>query len=400
MKQFVLSIALIALFYGTFAQNKTLSVGTTTPNPNAALHVESPTNNQGAILPRLTTAQRTAMAGILGATDAGILLYDSDLKALFIWDGNSWESSAKLAMPFKDSVFTATGTTDLFALKYNNAENKRVMRIESLNKSNGSSALSVSNNSSGLGLYVQNTNDTSSVSTVYVANNSNNVSIPGPAGVYSEATGLGGAPGSFRVINPGNNRSAIYAETLGNGTTLTARQNGTNGNAAFFHVINAGNNGSSVYARNDGTGTAINALTTGSGYAGSFEVTNVANTNPAVMVQTAGLGSAIQANHSNGGLALDINVGGIKNSIVTESTPGVLTTRAGVINIDVAGTYELSTAGRVDGETIIITNSTSPVNLVRIQLDVNYVVDLQNEFQTATFVFVNGTWRGTGAFAP
>ena len=57
-----------------FAQNKTLGVGVATPNPNAALHVESPTGNQGFIMPRLTSSQREAMIPLLTAADKGLML--------------------------------------------------------------------------------------------------------------------------------------------------------------------------------------------------------------------------------------------------------------------------------------------------------------------------------------
>ena len=68
-------VFLTCLTTQTFAQNKTLGVGTTTPNPNAALHVESPTNNQGFLMPRLTTVQRNAMTGVLTAADQGLVLF-------------------------------------------------------------------------------------------------------------------------------------------------------------------------------------------------------------------------------------------------------------------------------------------------------------------------------------
>jgi hypothetical protein len=42
---FLVSVATTYLF----AQNKTLGVGTASPNPNAALHVESPTNNASTL---------------------------------------------------------------------------------------------------------------------------------------------------------------------------------------------------------------------------------------------------------------------------------------------------------------------------------------------------------------
>ena len=96
MKNFILLfVFMLALAVHAQAQNKTFSIGPTSPNLNAALHVESPTNNQGVIMPRLTTAQRTAMS--LNATDIGLQLYDTDLKGIYVWDGTGW-SPQVLAM--------------------------------------------------------------------------------------------------------------------------------------------------------------------------------------------------------------------------------------------------------------------------------------------------------------
>src|SRR4051812_10738229 len=80
----------------SFAQNKTLGVGTPTPNPNAVLHVESPTGNQGFIMPRLTTAQRNAMTSLpLTASEEGMMVYDKDQKKIYIWGGSDWKLPAK-----------------------------------------------------------------------------------------------------------------------------------------------------------------------------------------------------------------------------------------------------------------------------------------------------------------
>ena len=59
-----LKLSLYALVLGlttsaVFSQNN-VGIGTTTPNPNAALDIQS--TNQGVLVPRLTTAQRTAIA--------------------------------------------------------------------------------------------------------------------------------------------------------------------------------------------------------------------------------------------------------------------------------------------------------------------------------------------------
>src|SRR3546814_513966 len=95
-------LAGLCLFFSSsgllLAQNKTLGVGVTTPNPNAALHVESPTGNQGFIMPRLTTAQREAMTSLLTAADQGLILFDTDLSSIFIWDGVVWTSTSQFTV--------------------------------------------------------------------------------------------------------------------------------------------------------------------------------------------------------------------------------------------------------------------------------------------------------------
>jgi hypothetical protein len=61
MKRLLLSSRLVIIVSCfALAQNKTLGVGTSSPDPNPALHVESFISNQGFLLPRLTTAQRSA----------------------------------------------------------------------------------------------------------------------------------------------------------------------------------------------------------------------------------------------------------------------------------------------------------------------------------------------------
>lgn len=73
------------------AQN--VGVGTSTPNKNAILDVTVPdpaTAPQGMLLPRLTTTQKTALAGSLAAVDEGMVVYDTDINSMFMWDGAAW----------------------------------------------------------------------------------------------------------------------------------------------------------------------------------------------------------------------------------------------------------------------------------------------------------------------
>lgn len=537
MKNFFL---LLVLFFSTtlvYAQNKSLGVGTATPNPNAALDVSSPTNNQGALMPRLTTGQRTAMTGILGAADAGLLLYDIDEKTLYIWNGTAWESSSKVRYPQVDTISTLPPNGNALRLVYNGTDigNFGVAHFENMNPNAGFSAIFGRTNSATNGAAdfmvsnPANTNDAVGVTTnalngragafslnnagsrnyaLYAQSNGdstgaavhgNNVgngfgvfgksagSKFASAAVYGEHVGTGDAAGAFRINNVGNTYSALYGETNGSGSAIFGNQLGTGragqfqignatstsaalrgftnglGYAGFFTINNASSTVSAVYGETNGalTSAAVYGLNTGNGFgvvgrangsafgsaavygeqlgtgdaAGAFRINNVANTSNAVygetngtasainanqlgtgrgmiaqinnagnaqsafLAQTNGTGPAIVANQSNGGLAVDITAGGIKNSFVTESTPGEITAKTGIVNITTAGTYTLSTAGRVNGETIIVTSEVA-LDTVDIDLGGGWLVRFTDVNQAATLVFINGNWRGTGAIQP
>jgi hypothetical protein len=272
-------ILLVLLFAAitSYSQNKSLGVGTATPNPNAALHVESPTNNQGFIMPRLTTVQRTGMGSLLTSADNGLMLYDTNLKTIFIWDGAAWKNTAevaggsRLSYPYKDSVTSTLTGNDVFALKYNNAANKRVLRIESLSATNGSSAVSVQQNGTGIGIFSRVDNPAAGTSAVFGTTNSNLGGAVAPVGVYGESTGTGSLGAAFRVNNAANNFPAVYAETNGIGS------------AARLVSLNAASTAPALVVVNAGTGSAIQ--TTGKIQAGEFigngsGLTNVTASNP------------------------------------------------------------------------------------------------------------------------
>ena len=70
------------------AQEYSAGVNINSPNPNAVLHLVSPFNNQGLLIPVLTTAQRRSMS--LSAVDNGLLVFDGDLGLFYFWrDGIS-----------------------------------------------------------------------------------------------------------------------------------------------------------------------------------------------------------------------------------------------------------------------------------------------------------------------
>ena len=86
-------VAFVALFLCSFVDSfAQVGIGTTTPSANAVLELKSPDNNQGFLVPRLTTAQRTAttFTSALAAADAGLLVFDTDTNKFYYWIGSAW----------------------------------------------------------------------------------------------------------------------------------------------------------------------------------------------------------------------------------------------------------------------------------------------------------------------
>ncbi|MCF7560890.1 hypothetical protein L3X39_09610 [Sabulilitoribacter multivorans] len=78
------SIALLFFFIFQTNVNSQIGIGTTTPHASSILDITSTT--QGVLTPRMTTAQRTAIA-----TPAdGLLVYDTDEDSFYFYDGVSW----------------------------------------------------------------------------------------------------------------------------------------------------------------------------------------------------------------------------------------------------------------------------------------------------------------------
>lgn len=296
------------------AQNKTMGVGVATPNPNAVLHVESPTGNQGFILPRLTTAQRTAtgFVSVLGPADNGLLVYDTDLSTVFTWDGSAW-SGPQLTLPYADTVTSAPDGSNLLRLVYAGSDpgNVGVAHFENMNPNSGFSAIFGRTNSAtnGVADFVvnnpENNNDGISVTTNgvgsagrFTVNNTGgltpaiwaqtNSNQPLSAAVYGLNTGTGDAAGVFRINNAASTFSAAFAETNGSGPAVYASQLG---NGPGIYVVKNGGgsaNVAAVFSRHLGA----------SGYAGIFQNENAANPRSALFAESVGTGESIWAQKS------------------------------------------------------------------------------------------------------
>ena len=95
MKKIILFIFTIIASATTFAQ---VGIGTTTPDTSSALEIES--TDKGLLIPRMTTAQRTAIA----TPAMGLLVYDTDTKSIWNYDGTAWVEGSGGAGKFVDGA--------------------------------------------------------------------------------------------------------------------------------------------------------------------------------------------------------------------------------------------------------------------------------------------------------
>ncbi|MCF6297575.1 MAG: tail fiber protein [Flavobacteriaceae bacterium] len=80
-----LLISSVTLFsQNTFPTNGNVGIGTTIPDISAVLDLTA--NDKGILIPRMTTIQRTAIA----IPAIGLLVYDTDSKAMWNYDGTAW----------------------------------------------------------------------------------------------------------------------------------------------------------------------------------------------------------------------------------------------------------------------------------------------------------------------
>ena len=407
MKKFVLLAGFflfISCYGDLFAQNKTLGVGVVTPNPNAALHVESPTGNQGFIMPRLTTTQRLAMSSLLKDVDYGIMLYDTNLKTIFIWDGISWKSTAqvaggpKLIYPYVDTVKISPGVNaNLLRLIYTGSavENVGVAHFENLNPNSGfatifgrtnsatkgvadfvvnnpannNDGISVSTNGLGTAGRFTTSNTLSRTPTLWVETNSDSTLS---AAIYGLNTGKGDPAGVFRINNTLSNASALFAETNGGGPSVFGNQIGL-GRAGQFQIGNASN-----------TNAAVRSFTSGTGYAGFFTINNPANTSAGIFSTTNGSGAAVSGQNIGTGNGF----GGLFN--ITQATNTFPAIQASSVGTG-PGVRVFQDVGTGAGMDIFMRNisSTAP----------GFAVDQQGLGNGGNFNIINASSSGTSLFS-
>ncbi len=89
-------IFLLGVFLSTTLrsqENGSVGIGIENPNSNAILHLVSPGNNQGLLIPTMTGSQRTSSSFInnLSTADNGLLVFDITDKAFYFWQDTKWQ---------------------------------------------------------------------------------------------------------------------------------------------------------------------------------------------------------------------------------------------------------------------------------------------------------------------
>ena len=306
----------------SYGQNKTLGVGTSTPNPNAALHVESPTSNQGFLMPRLTTAQRTAMASSLTAVDIGLIVYDTNLLEVFTWEGTSWVGDSNI-LPYRALLTNQDLLADINALDitYTGDSSRTLLNLNFANAANPRIANPFRITHAG----------------------------QGAASVVTQSGTLG-TGGIYQITNPANSSNALRATNSGTGI------------AGNFVVNNAANTSAAVIATTNGTGSALNASNTGTGngFAGYFSNSNAANTFPAVQGTTTGPGSVFRAFQTTGpGAGIDVFMNNTTSTAVGFSVDQRGLGAAGNFNINNAGSSASGVFSTINGTGAAIQGQTS-----------------------------------------
>jgi len=90
LKQAVLLLVITFFCQQVLAQS--VGVGTTSPNSNAALHIVAPNNNQGVLIPSMSTEQRTGaqFTANLSTQDNGLLVFDLTKNRFYYWTESGW----------------------------------------------------------------------------------------------------------------------------------------------------------------------------------------------------------------------------------------------------------------------------------------------------------------------
>jgi hypothetical protein len=192
MKNFTI---LVFLFIGQYAHSQGIGIGSTNPpHASAALDVNSTT--KGFLVPRMTTAQRNAIA----SPSIGLQIFDTTTNSFWYFNGTAWTNVyvGNFSLPFNSSG-SVVSPTDLFSIT---------------NTSSGDAIYGQSN--SGRGVFGKSTS-----SAGVRGESSSNIGVYGSSGSNIGVYGTGVYGGFFE--NSSNTLPSLVARNYGSGLAADFR---------------------------------------------------------------------------------------------------------------------------------------------------------------------------------
>lgn len=246
MKKLILLSSIFFLAFVTNAQqNVAINTDGTTAHASSILDVKSTT--KGMLMPRVTSAQRTAIA----SPALGLLVFDTDTKTIWTHDGSNWKNlytSGGLTLPYSQGVNLATPGFQVS----NQGTGAAIEGSSSAQFGIGMSAKATGEGSWGLFAYSNGSGSQSIRSyadngTAFHGENNNPANTNTLLNLFNKGVGK---TGSFQLSN--NNSTSPNVQIAGNHL----------GEQLKIYQTNAANTSAAVSIENSGTGIGLEAAST------------------------------------------------------------------------------------------------------------------------------------------
>ncbi len=285
MKKILQLYFLILITYSaSFAQNIGINATGAAPAATAMLDISSTTS--GLLVPRMTTAQRTAIT----SPALGLLVYDTTLGGFWYYDGTTWIPLLINTTGWNVTGNNVTNTNNIMGSLNNQPVRLFSNNVERMRIINGSNGEVVLNQPGAFAYY------SGDIFSAYA--NGNNYAVNG----YISGTGSG-ISGFFENTSTGTNSTGVLTIATGTGYGLYADATATNRPGIFgassaatgTAIIGLGNNLATYYTLTGGSGGAFTSSNSGVYGFGSTATANggiFVGNNTTASTLTGGTGSA------------------------------------------------------------------------------------------------------------
>lgn len=232
MKIRIIVLLLMSISISSFAQ---IGIGTTLPDASAVLDMTSTT--QGVLIPRMTTAQRTAIT----SPAIGLQVYDTDTNAVWLYNGATWIQGSGGAGKFIEGAASDIAYYDgRVGIGRNAFSTAHKLWVEGAKTTDGTNTVA-----RFIGAYEGTGTNVSTYGATFDVENRGDGTIS--YGIASYNTVANKSTGVITVAEP--TRSEVNNETGGTinfvyGNTSVINNNGTIGNFVMGNFINYSGTGS------------------------------------------------------------------------------------------------------------------------------------------------------------